>query len=107
MLLTYIDVCIFCKDPLKPIQAYDSLCSVLSGSNVKVGIQNNVDNEGRAVIVQFTTDDSEKLLSVINVYCPHLDPENIDRAKYKDDFLRLLKLVISELIASGRCANQL
>ena len=103
---TCAGVCIFCKDPIKPVRAYDSLCKVLFDLDERNEPHSNVDAEGRSVILQFKTNQDGKLLSVISVYCPHVDPENLERAKFKDDFLNLLELVVSELIASGRCVNQ-
>lgn len=41
------------------------------------------------------------MLSIINVYCPRVDPEDEGRAKYRERFLKLLEFVISKLIADG------
>ncbi|EUB64184.1 DNA-(apurinic or apyrimidinic site) lyase [Echinococcus granulosus] len=91
----YSGVCVFCREPLRPVQAYDGL------RDKHIEIDNDLDAEGRGVIVQFETEIYGKLLSIINVYRPRVDPEDEGRAKYRERFLKLLEFVISKLIADG------
>ncbi|KAL5968473.1 DNA apurinic or apyrimidinic site endonuclease 2 [Taenia solium] len=98
-------VCIFCREPLRPVQAYDGLCAVFSDCENHKKINNDLDAEGRGVIVQFETDVHGRLLSIVSVYCPRVDPRNEERIKYKERFLDLLKLVITKLIANGSLAH--
>ncbi|XP_042882834.1 DNA-(apurinic or apyrimidinic site) endonuclease 2-like isoform X2 [Penaeus japonicus] len=54
----------------------------------------NLDSEGRAVITQHLmkdTDGKEIKIAVINVYCPHVDPEKPERRIYKIRFYELLR----------------
>ena len=41
--------------------------------------------------VHRTADGEPRLMTVINVYCPHVDPDNEDRLSYKLNFYRLLQ----------------
>ncbi|KAM7538343.1 hypothetical protein Aperf_G00000066785 [Anoplocephala perfoliata] len=97
----YSGVCIFCREPLRPIRAYDNLLELLSHGKNHAGFDSSLDSEGRVTIVQFKTKFDNKLLSVISVYCPCADPENFDRVEFKDKFLQLLRLTICKLIEDG------
>nr|CDS28239.1 DNA (apurinic or apyrimidinic site) lyase [Hymenolepis microstoma] len=93
----YAGVSIFCRDPLRPIRAYDSLLDLCPSQDFDKAL----DSEGRALIVQFQTDRDDKLLSVISVYCPRVDPDNQARAEFKTQFLQLLRSVVHKLIEDG------
>lgn len=102
---TIIDVCVFCREPHRPVQAYDGLCAVLSDCDKHSEVNSDLDAEGRGVVLQFETDVCGRLLSIVNVYCPRVDPRNEERIKYKGRFLSLIKLVITKLVADGRYAH--
>ncbi|VDO06986.1 unnamed protein product [Rodentolepis nana] len=93
----YAGVSIFCRDPLRPIRAYDSLLDLLPSQDFDKAL----DSEGRALVLQFKTDLYDKLLSVISVYCPRVDSDNQDRAEFKIQFLQLLHSVVHKLIENG------
>lgn len=64
----------------------------------------NLDCEGRAVITQHLlkdTEGKELRIAVINVYCPHVDPEKPERRIYKLRFYELLRQRAAAIRATG------
>uniref|UniRef100_A0A5K3EHL7 exodeoxyribonuclease III n=1 Tax=Mesocestoides corti TaxID=53468 RepID=A0A5K3EHL7_MESCO len=98
----YSGVCIFCREPVRPISAFDDLCAVVPGSAENINGLRDIDFEGRLVIVQLETSENGRLLSIISVYCPRVDPEKADRVIYRDKFLERLKFTVIKLISGGR-----
>jgi len=63
-----------------------------------------VDNEGRAVILEFDAmyNGNPLTLCVINVYCPRWNPDDAIRLEYKMRFHRLLEARIRRELANGK-----
>jgi AP endonuclease-2 len=45
---------------------------------------------------------SDKVLVIINLYCPRADPENEERQKFKLEFYRLLQIRAEALVNEGQ-----
>ncbi|XP_072481860.1 DNA-(apurinic or apyrimidinic site) endonuclease 2 isoform X1 [Notamacropus eugenii] len=111
----YSGVATFCKNSATPRAAEEGLTSLLTTHQGAVGSYGNtdeftedelraLDNEGRAVLTQHqirTSDGHEKTLTIMNVYCPHADPEKPERLTYKLRFYRLLQLRAEALLQAG------
>ncbi|XP_074060044.1 DNA-(apurinic or apyrimidinic site) endonuclease 2 isoform X1 [Macrotis lagotis] len=111
----YSGVATFCKNSATPRAAEEGLTSLLTNHQDTVGFYGNteeftedelraLDSEGRAVLTQHqirTSDGEEKTLTIINVYCPHADPEKPERLTYKLRFYRLLQLRAEALLQAG------
>ncbi|XP_066285117.1 DNA-(apurinic or apyrimidinic site) endonuclease 2-like [Branchiostoma lanceolatum] len=113
----YSGVATYCKDGATPIKAEEGLTGLLV--NQKEGDiigcygdqtmftedeLRSLDKEGRAVITQHTirdTNGKERLLAVINVYCPRADPEKEERKDFKLRFYRLLQTRAQALLQAG------
>ncbi|KAF4529370.1 hypothetical protein B566_EDAN017638 [Ephemera danica] len=92
-------VATYCKEAVGPVRAEEGLTGILVPSDCAdaVGSYGNtsghltssgkrsLDAEGRAVITQHSLQGGE-LLTVINVYCPRVDPEQPARLEYKLQF---------------------
>ncbi|XP_044538643.1 DNA-(apurinic or apyrimidinic site) endonuclease 2 [Gracilinanus agilis] len=111
----YSGVATFCKNNATPGAAEEGLTSLLTTHQGAVGSYGNteeftedelrsLDSEGRAVLTQHqirTSDGQEKTLTIMNVYCPHADPEKPERLTYKLRFYRLLQLRAEALLQAG------
>ncbi|XP_068921285.1 DNA-(apurinic or apyrimidinic site) endonuclease 2-like isoform X1 [Petaurus breviceps papuanus] len=111
----YSGVATFCKNNATPGAAEEGLSSLLTNHQGAVGSYGNteeftedelraLDSEGRAVLTQHqirTSDGHEKTLTIMNVYCPHADPEKPERLTYKLRFYRLLQLRAEALLRAG------
>ncbi|XP_052055296.1 DNA-(apurinic or apyrimidinic site) endonuclease 2-like [Apodemus sylvaticus] len=111
----YSGVATFCKDTATPVAAEEGLSGQFATLNGHVGCYGNMneftqeqlralDSEGRAVLTQhkiYTQEGKEKLLTLINVYCPHADPGNPERLTFKMHFYRLLQIRAEALLAAG------
>ncbi|XP_074133883.1 DNA-(apurinic or apyrimidinic site) endonuclease 2 isoform X2 [Sminthopsis crassicaudata] len=108
-------VATFCKNNATPGAAEEGLTNLLTNHEGAVGAYGNteeftedelraLDSEGRAVLTQHqirTSDGHEKTLTIINVYCPHADPDKPERLTYKLRFYRLLQLRAEALLRAG------
>lgn len=95
----YSGVATYCKEAVGPVRAEEGLTGILVSSDCTdaVGSYGNasehltssgkrsLDAEGRAVITQHSLQGGG-LLTVINVYCPRVDPEQPARLEYKLQF---------------------
>ncbi|XP_037009610.2 DNA-(apurinic or apyrimidinic site) endonuclease 2 isoform X1 [Artibeus jamaicensis] len=111
----YSGVATFCKDSAMPVAAEEGLSGLLATQNGDVGCYGNMDeftqeelraldNEGRALLTQHkicTREGKEKILTLINVYCPHVDPGKPERLAFKMRFYRLLQIRAEALLAAG------
>uniref|UniRef100_A0A6I8N6U4 exodeoxyribonuclease III n=1 Tax=Ornithorhynchus anatinus TaxID=9258 RepID=A0A6I8N6U4_ORNAN len=111
----YSGVATFCKDSATPVAAEEGLSGLLADNRGAIGCYGDtegftedelraLDSEGRAVITQHrirTSDKREKTLTVINVYCPHADPEKPERKTFKLRFYHLLKLRAEAILRAG------
>ncbi|XP_074133882.1 DNA-(apurinic or apyrimidinic site) endonuclease 2 isoform X1 [Sminthopsis crassicaudata] len=111
----YSGVATFCKNNATPGAAEEGLTNLLTNHEGAVGAYGNteeftedelraLDSEGRAVLTQHqirTSDGHEKTLTIINVYCPHADPDKPERLTYKLRFYRLLQLRAEALLRAG------
>ncbi|XP_036127452.1 DNA-(apurinic or apyrimidinic site) endonuclease 2 isoform X1 [Molossus molossus] len=111
----YSGVATFCKDSATPVAAEEGLSGLLATQNGDVGCYGNMDeftqeelraldNEGRALLTQHkirTWEGKEKILTLINVYCPHADPGKPERLAFKMHFYRLLQIRAEALLAAG------
>ncbi|XP_066106098.1 DNA-(apurinic or apyrimidinic site) endonuclease 2 isoform X1 [Saccopteryx bilineata] len=111
----YSGVATYCKDSATPVAAEEGLSGLLATQNGDVGCYGNMDeftqeelraldNEGRALLTQHkirTWDGKEKILTIINVYCPHADPGKPERLAFKMRFYRLLQIRAEALLAAG------
>lgn len=53
-------------------------------------------------LILSTWEGKEKTLTLINVYCPHVDPGKPERLAFKMRFYRLLQIRAEALLAAGR-----
>lgn len=111
----YSGVATFCKDSATPMAAEEGLSGLHATQNGDVGCYGNMneftqeelralDNEGRALLTQHkicTQEGKEKTLTLINVYCPHADPEKPERLAFKMQFYRLLQIRAEAILSSG------
>ncbi|XP_004478413.1 DNA-(apurinic or apyrimidinic site) endonuclease 2 [Dasypus novemcinctus] len=111
----YSGVATFCKDSATPIAAEEGLSGLLATQNGYVGCYGNMDeftqeelrtldSEGRALLTQHkirTQERQERTLTLINVYCPHVDPGKPERLDFKMRFYRLLQIRAEALLAAG------
>ncbi|KAL4622599.1 DNA-(apurinic or apyrimidinic site) lyase 2 [Arapaima gigas] len=110
----YSGVATFCKDSATPVAAEEGLTGLLTSHDGAVGYYGDqrdfsaeelqlLDNEGRAVITQHKVKctDSEKTLTLVNVYCPRADPEKPERKQFKLQFYRLLQTRAEAILESG------
>ncbi|XP_037368241.1 DNA-(apurinic or apyrimidinic site) endonuclease 2 isoform X2 [Talpa occidentalis] len=108
-------VATFCKDSATPVAAEEGLSGLLATQNGYIGCYGNMDefsreelraldSEGRALLTQHkirTEEGKEKTLTLINVYCPHVDPGKPERLAFKMRFYRLLQIRAEALLAAG------
>ncbi|XP_004695074.1 PREDICTED: DNA-(apurinic or apyrimidinic site) lyase 2 [Condylura cristata] len=111
----YSGVATFCKDSATPFAAEEGLSGLLSTQNGAIGCYGNMDefsheelraldSEGRALLTQHKIrieEGKEKTLTLINVYCPHVDPGKPERLVFKMRFYRLLQIRAEALLAAG------
>lgn len=111
----YSGVATFCKDSATPVAAEEGLSGLLATQNGNVGCYGNMDeftqeelraldSEGRALLTQHkirTWEGKERTLTLINVYCPRVDPEKPERLTFKMRFCRLLQNRAEALLAAG------
>ncbi|XP_011381692.1 DNA-(apurinic or apyrimidinic site) lyase 2 [Pteropus vampyrus] len=111
----YSGVATFCKDSATPVAAEEGLSGLLATQHGNVGCYGNMDaftqeelraldSEGRALLTQHkirTWEGKEKTLTLINVYCPHVDPGKPERLAFKMRFYRLLQIRAEALLAAG------
>ncbi|XP_053058340.1 DNA-(apurinic or apyrimidinic site) endonuclease 2 isoform X1 [Acinonyx jubatus] len=111
----YSGVATFCKDSATPVAAEEGLSGLLATQKGDVGCYGNMDeftqeelraldSEGRALLTQHkirTWEGKEKILTLINVYCPHADPGKPERLAFKMRFYSLLKIRAEALLAAG------
>ncbi|KAG8504982.1 DNA-(apurinic or apyrimidinic site) lyase 2 [Galemys pyrenaicus] len=111
----YSGVATFCKDSATPVAAEEGLSGLLATQNGDIGCYGNMDefsheelrtldSEGRALLTQHkirTGEGKEKTLTLINVYCPHVDPGKPERLAFKMRFYRLLQIRAEALLAAG------
>ncbi|XP_016076090.1 PREDICTED: DNA-(apurinic or apyrimidinic site) lyase 2 isoform X2 [Miniopterus natalensis] len=109
----YSGVATFCKDSATPVAAEEGLSGVLAMQKGDVGCYGNMDeftqeelraldNEGRALLTQHkirTWEGKEKILTLINVYCPHAGKP--ERLAFKMRFYHLLQIRAEALLAAG------
>ncbi|VDD79561.1 unnamed protein product [Mesocestoides corti] len=79
----------------------ETKATFVPGSAENINGLRDIDFEGRLVIVQLETSENGRLLSIISVYCPRVDPEKADRVIYRDKFLERLKFTVIKLISGG------
>ncbi|XP_047473694.1 DNA-(apurinic or apyrimidinic site) endonuclease 2-like [Penaeus chinensis] len=113
----YSGVATFCSNQASPTHAQEGLTGkhagelfdgggtieVLAGQWQEEELK-NLDSEGRAVITQHLmrgTEGKELRIAVINVYCPHVDPEKPERRIYKLRFYELLRQRAAAIRATG------
>ncbi|XP_039460005.1 DNA-(apurinic or apyrimidinic site) lyase 2 isoform X3 [Oreochromis aureus] len=107
-------VATYCKESATPFAAEEGLTGLLVNHKDAVGCYGDhtefsseelqlLDNEGRAVITQhkIKCQDKEKILTVINVYCPRADPEKPERKRFKLQFYNLLKSRAEAVLKDG------
>ena len=103
----YSGVATYCKNSCTPVNARcslfsvedDDVCPLFPMERLK-----ELDKEGRVVITQHEVTNTQEdtfLLSIINVYCPRVDPEKEDRVAFKRDFLLALQWQAENFISSG------
>lgn len=114
----YSGVATYCKDAFTPFRAEEGLSGLFASSDAvdSVGCYGNIraefskmelkelDYEGRAVITQHKiriSDAEDKLLTVINVYCPRADLDNKERLQVKLRFYHLLEIRTRAILDSG------
>ncbi|XP_004873613.1 DNA-(apurinic or apyrimidinic site) lyase 2 isoform X1 [Heterocephalus glaber] len=111
----YSGVATFCKDSATPVAAEEGLSGLFATQNGNVGCYGNMDaftqeelraldSEGRALLTQHkirTWEGKEKTLTLINVYCPRVDPEKPERLTFKMSFYHLLQIRAEALLAAG------
>ncbi|KAM5221666.1 DNA-(apurinic or apyrimidinic site) endonuclease 2 [Ctenodactylus gundi] len=111
----YSGVASFCKDSATPVAAEEGLTGLFATQDGKVGCYGNMDeftqeelhaldSEGRALLTQHkicTREGKERTLTLINVYCPHVDPGKPERLTFKMRFYRLLQIRAEALLAAG------
>ncbi|XP_062940050.1 DNA-(apurinic or apyrimidinic site) endonuclease 2 [Cynocephalus volans] len=111
----YSGVATFCKDNTTPVAAEEGLSGLLATQNGDVGCYGNMDeftqdelwaldSEGRALLTQHkicTWEGKERILTIINVYCPHADSGKPERLAFKMRFYRLLQIRAEALLAAG------
>ncbi|ELV13065.1 DNA-(apurinic or apyrimidinic site) lyase 2 isoform X2 [Tupaia chinensis] len=111
----YSGVATFCKDSATPMAAEEGLSGLLATQNGDVGCYGNMDaftqeelraldSEGRALLTQHkirTWEGKEKILTLVNVYCPHADPGKPERLAFKMRFYHLLQIRAEALLAAG------
>nr|XP_046251904.1 DNA-(apurinic or apyrimidinic site) lyase 2 [Scatophagus argus] len=110
----YSGVATYCKDSATPFAAEEGLTGLLTNHEGAVGCYGDqadfcseelqlLDNEGRAVITQhrLMCQDKEKMVTVINVYCPRADPEKPERKQFKLQFYKLLQCRAEAILKNG------
>ncbi|XP_040048313.2 DNA-(apurinic or apyrimidinic site) endonuclease 2 [Gasterosteus aculeatus] len=110
----YSGVATYCKDSATPFAAEEGLTGLLTNHEGAVGCYGDqkdfsseelqpLDNEGRAVITQhrIMCGEKEKMVTVINVYCPRADPEKPERKQFKLQFYKLLQCRAEALLKEG------
>ncbi|XP_078481257.1 DNA-(apurinic or apyrimidinic site) endonuclease 2-like [Ciona intestinalis] len=112
----YSGVATYCREQCTPVAAQAGLTRSHEGGGEGVGCYGNVmslfpeqrlielDREGRVVITQHkirTHHTREQLVTIVNVYCPHADPEKPERKDFKLDFYKILEERARSLVASG------
>lgn len=60
-----------------------------------------MDAEGRAVLTEFSCREGGRVV-VVNVYCPRVDAENMERLEYKLRFYRALRERCAALERAGK-----
>lgn len=115
----YSGVATFCKNSCIPCRAEEGLTDVLNNMPSECEIVahygdtseftkeelKELDSEGRTIITQHEIENKDgnsqnRLLTIINVYCPYGGEEG-ERMDFKLNFYKLLKIRASSLIASG------
>ncbi|GIY03247.1 DNA-(apurinic or apyrimidinic site) endonuclease 2 [Caerostris extrusa] len=111
----YSGVATYCKDTFVPEDAeeglsstvltenYEPLTHVLSFSEYFNNDAEKFDFEGRVIITYHLMkyEDQIQRLAIINVYCPHVDPEKPERYLYKMQFSLMLEAKLKELSETG------
>ncbi|XP_053429185.1 DNA-(apurinic or apyrimidinic site) endonuclease 2-like [Nycticebus coucang] len=111
----YSGVATFCKDCATPVAAEEGLSGLFATQKGDVGCYGNMDeftqeelrdldSEGRALLTQHkihTGQGKERTLTLINVYCPRVDPGKPERLAFKMRFYRLLQIRAEALLAAG------
>ncbi|KAK8400510.1 hypothetical protein O3P69_003284 [Scylla paramamosain] len=103
----YSGVATFCSQRATPFAAQEGLSGLFKGelsggSGEQTALPGtwtteelkDLDSEGRAVVTQHWIKDEtgkEKVVAVINVYCPRVDPEKPERRRFKLRFYELLR----------------
>ncbi|KAM5145407.1 DNA-(apurinic or apyrimidinic site) endonuclease 2 [Mantella aurantiaca] len=111
----YSGVATFCKNSAIPLAAEEGISGQITNHKGSIGCYGqteefseeeliSLDQEGRTVITQhriLTSDNKEKTVTVINVYCPRADPEKPERKTYKLRFYRLLQIRAEAITRNG------
>ena len=107
----------FCSSSCTPVAAEDGLTGVglshqQQGKGDSVGCPadlpqlspqelSSLDSEGRAVVTQHRCDGG-RMLVVVNVYCPRVDPDSPERLPFKLNFFTALRERCKALKGAGR-----